>query len=86
MLWFLSLAEQRGYRVRSYRDGATARLAKDATGRLSITRICLAPLVRFEGRPPDEGTHAALHEAAHARCFLAASVRSTIQLSPRIEE
>ena len=83
MLWFLSLAATRGFRVDSYRDAATGVMAKNADGRLAMTSVTLRPDVAFSGerRPTDDELHA-LHEAAHDECFLANSVRTEVRCEP----
>jgi organic hydroperoxide reductase OsmC/OhrA len=84
MLWFLSIAAQRGYRVDRYADAAEGTMAKDANGRLAITRVVLRPDVAFSGeRCPGADDIARLHDDAHAACFIASSVRSEIVCEPR---
>ncbi|MFI5335506.1 MAG: OsmC family protein [Opitutales bacterium] len=84
MLWFLSLAAQRGYVVDSYTDDAAGVMEKNAAGRLAMTTVTLRPLVRFSGaKLPDQAALAALHHAAHEQCFIAASVRSEVRIEPR---
>ena len=79
MLWFLSLAVKGGFVVDRYVDDAYGVMEKDANGRLAITRITLRPLIEFSGaRRPDAAGIAALHEAAHAECFIANSLKSEI--------
>ena len=81
MLWFLDLACSRGYRVDVYRDAALGHMTRDEAGRLWIGRVQLRPHVVFSGTvQPDEPAALELHHAAHARCFLANSVRSTIEI------
>src|SRR5436305_6059705 len=41
MLWFLSIAAKRGFVVDSYRDEAVGVMAKDAAGKLAMTRVTL---------------------------------------------
>lgn len=82
MLWFLSLAAQRGFVVDAYDDAARGTLARDADRRQAITDVVLRPRVRFAGGAPDAATHAALHHEAHERCFLANSVRTRIHVEP----
>ena len=54
MLWFLSLAARQGWRVDRYDDDAVGTLARNAEGRLAMTRVTLRPRVRFSGeRQPD---------------------------------
>ena len=86
MLWFLSLAARAGWVVDAYEDDAEAVLARGGDGRQAVTRVELRPAVRYAGAGPDTVTEAGLHEAAHAACFIAASVRSEITVVPRPPE
>ena len=78
MLFFLSLAAARGLVVDSYRDRATGWLDTDERGRLSMTRIVLRPRIAFAGGPPDAALLAQLHHDAHARCYIASSLRGDV--------
>src|SRR5690606_20228649 len=78
MLWFLSLAQERGFVVSSYRDEAEGEMGRVAPGRMGITRILLRPKVVYEGRAPDSEQESDLHEQAHERCFIASSLRAVI--------
>jgi organic hydroperoxide reductase OsmC/OhrA len=84
MLWFLSLAAAKKFRVDSYDDEAEGVMGKDAQGRTAIMRVTLRPAIRFSGdlmpRPEDLD---ALHHAAHERCFIANSVKSEVVIEPR---
>lgn len=83
MLWFLSLAAQQGFVVDAYRDAAVGTLAKDAAGRLAMTRVTLRPEARFSGDPqPDAEQLQALHHAAHELCFIANSVKTEVCCEP----
>jgi organic hydroperoxide reductase OsmC/OhrA len=85
LLWFLSLAAKRGYLIDTYMDEASGLMTKNADGKLAITVVTLRPLVIFSGGPqPDHAALGALHHAAHAECFIAASVRSEIRIEPRV--
>jgi organic hydroperoxide reductase OsmC/OhrA len=84
MLWFLHLACQAGHVVERYVDEASGILGKTTTGRLAMTRVTLNPAVAFSGATPSAEAHAALHEKAHERCFIANSVTTEIVLRPRI--
>lgn len=85
MLWFLSLAAKRGYTVDSYTDEAGGVMAKNAAGKLAMTVVTLRPRVTFSGAIiPDRAALDSLHHAAHAECFIAASIRSEIVIEPRL--
>jgi len=84
MLWFLSIAADRGYVVDRYVDDAEGFLEQDGAGTTWMTRVVLHPLVTFEGeRRPGEAGVAAMHEEAHHRCFIANSVKTLITCEPR---
>jgi len=82
MLWFLDLARQAGLDVASYRDEAVGILGRGSDGRLAITRIVLKPNVEFAGEAPDAAALATLHHDAHARCFIASSLKAKIVVEP----
>lgn len=79
MLWFLSLAAKRGFRVDSYVDAAVGELRPDADGRLAVTKVTLRPKAVFSGeRIPSAEELAAVHHAAHESCFIANSVKTQV--------
>lgn len=81
MLWFLHLCSLRGIDVHSYADEAEGIMARNAQGKLSFTRFVLKPEVRFApGHVCDEKTQRALHEEAHAQCFIANSVIGVVEV------
>jgi organic hydroperoxide reductase OsmC/OhrA len=81
MLWFLSLAAAQGYRVDRYADAAEGRLAKMPDGREGMAEVVLRPEIVFSGaRLPDGAGVDALHHAAHARCYIANSIRSEVRV------
>jgi organic hydroperoxide reductase OsmC/OhrA len=83
MLWFLSIAAERGYQVNAYRDTAVGVMSRNEEGKLAITRVTLHPHVEFTGsNRPEPAALQALHEAAHGSCFLAASVKSQVCCEP----
>ena len=79
MLWFLHLACQKKFLVKRYVDEAVGVL--DQTW---MSKVTLRPLVSFSGSAPTPGEHAALHERAHEKCFIANSVKTEIRVEPRI--
>lgn len=76
MLFFLSLACERGLVVNDYTDSATGTLARNADGKLMMTSVLLRPAASYGGeRPaPARALLESLHEEAHHRCFIANSV------------
>ena len=78
MLWFLSLAQEAGLDVASYRDRAEAEMGRIAPGRIAITRITLRPEIAFNGAAPDADALARLHHEAHERCFIANTLNCEI--------
>lgn len=83
MLWFLSIAAGRGYRVDHYADAAEGAMDRNADGKLAMTVITLRPQVRFSGMPlPDAAAFAEMHHEAHAECFIANSVRTELRCEP----
>lgn len=84
MLWFLSIAVQRGFVVDSYTDEAVGVLGKDASGKLAMARVTLRPQARFGGdKQPQAGELAAMHHEAHEQCFIANSVKTDVRCEPR---
>lgn len=84
MLWFLSLAAARGYRVDRYEDAAEGLMEKNAEGRAAITRVTLRPAIAFSGDArPSAADLDRLHHEAHERCYIANSVRTDIRCEPR---
>jgi len=82
MLWFLSLAQNEGLEIASYRDSAEGEMGRIGPGRMAIVRIALHPDVAFDGPAPDAATLDRLHHAAHERCFIANSLNSEIVIEP----
>ncbi len=83
MLWFLSIAAGRGFRVDRYVDEAVGTMAKNAAGKVAVTRVVLRPAVAFSGDPlPDRAEIDAMHHEAHAECFIANSVTTEIVCEP----
>lgn len=80
MLWFLSLAAQRGYVVDSYTDAAEGTMG-DVEGREGIAQVLLRPRVVFSGaQAPDDAAVDALHHAAHERCYIASSLKGEVRV------
>jgi len=83
MLWFLSIAAKRRFCVDSYVDEAVGTMAKNASGKLAMTRVTLRPRVAFSGdRLPDRAEIDAIHHEAHSECFIANSVLTEVICEP----
>jgi organic hydroperoxide reductase OsmC/OhrA len=77
MLWFLDFARRERLRVEAYED--------DAEGEMDgvrFVRVTLHPRVEWRGGPPPDALVAALHERAHAACFVANSVTCPVEVAP----
>ena len=84
MLTFLAITARKRYVVDGYHDEAVGVLAKDATGRLAMTRVTLRPLVHFGGeKMPGFEELRQLHDQAHHACFIANSVKTDVVVEPQ---
>jgi len=81
MLTFLAIAARKRFVVDSYTDIAVGYLEKNAHGKLAVTRVSLRPKVSFskEACPSSEELEK-LHHLAHAECFIANSVHTSISV------
>jgi organic hydroperoxide reductase OsmC/OhrA len=83
MLWFLSLAAERGLVVDRYEDGAVGYLERLPDGRSVMARVVLRPMIAFSPPPGPAGDILdALHAAAHHQCFLANAVKCVMLIEP----
>ena len=81
MLWFLSLAAQRGFVVDQYDDEATALMGDIGLHRKAITEVVLRPSIVFSGPlAPSAVDVDGLHHEAHERCYIANSLKSTVRV------
>ena len=79
MLFFLSIAGQRGFTVDSYADRALGFLDHDRDGRMAMTRIELRPAIEFAGgHRPTTAELGEIHHLAHERCYIANSLKTQI--------
>jgi len=83
MLWFLSIAAQRGFVVESYQDEAIGVLAMNPDGKLAMTQVTLSPKLVFAGKRPSADQHEAMHREAHEECFIARSVKTDVRCEAR---
>ncbi|MCX2860412.1 OsmC family protein [Paucibacter sp. PLA-PC-4] len=84
MLWFLSLAAKAGWVVEAYHDDAVGVMARNAGGKMAMTRVTLRPVVQFAGAVPDATAHQALHHTAHEACYIANSVACAVLCEPQL--
>ena len=83
MLWFLSLAAKRGFRVDQYRDQAVGEMTRDSQGKWSIGLVTLRPDARFSGESvPSAQDIETLHHAAHEECYIARSITAQVRCEP----
>lgn len=82
MMTFLALAAKAGWPVASYHDHAVAHLGKNPRGQMSVTRIDLHPVVRFDtGFEVDDATLASMQDRAHRYCFVANTLADSVDVN-----
>lgn len=82
MMTFLALAAKASWPVASYYDYAVAHLGKNASGQMSVTRIDLHPVVRFDtGFTVDDKTLEAMQDRAHRYCFIANTLAESVEIN-----
>ena len=79
MLTFLYVAAKQGFVVDEYTDEAVGEMSKNERGKLWVSKVILAPAIRFTGekRPSPEQLDE-LHHLAHEECYIANSVKSEV--------
>ena len=83
MLWFLSIAARRRFRVDRYSDAAVGLMEKNAEGRMVMSVVTLHPQVTFSGNAvPTRAQVEEMHHMAHEECFIANSVKSEVRCEP----
>lgn len=78
MLFFLSIAQQRGFVVDRYKDAAVGTMERNAEGKMAMTRIALRPTIAFAGKQPGADDLAAIHHSAHDKCYIANSIKADV--------
>lgn len=85
MLWFLSVAAKRKFRVDRYFDEAIGVMQKNTEGKMVMSVITLHPEVHFSGDLiPTVDEIKQMHHEAHQDCFLANSVKTELRCEPVI--
>jgi organic hydroperoxide reductase OsmC/OhrA len=83
MLWFLSLAGKQKFCVDRYEDSAVGVMARNAQGKLAMTKVSLRPMAHFSGDVlPTREQIEHLHHLAHEECFIANSVKTDVRCEP----
>ena len=80
MLTFLDKARRAGFVIDRYADAARGRMGEVAPGRKALVEVVLRPDISWVGAAPDAAALEALHEASHAECFVANSVRCEVRI------
>lgn len=82
MMTFLALAVKADWPVASYHDHAVAHLGKNPKGQMSVTRIDLHPVVRFDtGFKVDDVQMAEMQDRAHRYCFIANTLADRVKVN-----
>ena len=82
MMTFLALSAKVGWPVASYHDYAEAYLGKNAKGQMSVTRIDLHPVVRFDtGFDVDPAELEQMQDRAHRYCFIANTLADSVEIN-----
>lgn len=84
MLFYLALCAREGLRVLAYEDAAEGVLDADTNGHGRFREIQLRPRVTLAA-DADPVRAVALHQAAHARCFIANSCSVPVRCDPVVE-
>ena len=80
LLFFLYFAAKRGFVLDSYVDEAVGIVAKNAAGKLAVTKVTLRPRTVFSGeKQPSAQELAEMHHEAHDNCFIANSVTTEVE-------
>ena len=82
MMTFLALAAKAGWPVASYHDHAVAHLGKNPKGQMSVTRIDLHPVVRFDtGFSVEKKELEQMQHRAHRYCFIANTLADSVEIN-----
>ncbi|NKB34107.1 MAG: OsmC family peroxiredoxin [Pseudomonadales bacterium] len=82
MLFFLSIAANRGFQIDSYVDESIGEMSKNEAGKWMVSKVTLKPQVDYSGeKQPDSDTASAMHHEAHQECFIANSIRTEVVVS-----
>lgn len=83
MLWFLAISSKKKFIIDHYLDDAFGEMKKNENNCYYISTVVLQPNIKFSGKNiPSKEEQLSIHEKAHAQCFIANSVKSTIECKP----
>lgn len=80
-LWYLALCAQSGIVVTAYRDRAHGEMIEERDGAGQFASVVLRPEISLAAGA-DEARANALHDRAHALCFIARSVNFPVTVEP----
>lgn len=84
MMTFLALSAKANWPVAGYSDYAVAYLGKNPRGQMSVTRIDLHPVVRFDpGFAVTDEALGQMQERAHRYCFIANTLADSVEINIR---
>jgi len=82
MLFFLSLAAKSGFIVEQYVDTAAGLVARDANGKMAVTKVRLRPQAVYSGaRQPGREQVQDMHSQSQKLCFIANSVKTEVAIT-----
>ena len=82
MMTFLALAAKAGWPVASFEDRAVAHLGKNLKGQMSVTRVDLHPVVRFDtGFTVEAAKLEEMQHRAHRYCFIANTLSDSVEIN-----
>lgn len=85
MLTYLAIAGKKRMTILGYEDHATGTLAMGPSGKMQMTSCVLRPVVKLpKGTNLDDAR--AMHDKAHANCFMANSVNFPVTHEPDFVE
>src|SRR5438309_7840469 len=84
MLTFIYLAGRQGFQVDSYVDEALGVVTKNEAGIPWVSSITLTPQIAYGGpKQPTPADEERLHHSAHEQCFIANSIKTSVNVRGR---
>ena len=85
MLTYLAIAAKKRLSVLKYEDSAVGTLGVGPSGKMQMIDVLLRPRVKL-AKGSNLADAQAIHEKAHANCFMANSVNFTVRNEPAVVE